>query len=74
MDTSYCLTQHLSSFEEQYILWLLLRLLLVLGFGNDFGQDFKRDVCYAFSFVGILTCEQLWLLHLRILYVGLRWH
>ena len=36
MDTSYCLTQHLSSFEEQYILWLLLRLLLVLGFGNDF--------------------------------------
>ena len=30
---------------------------------------------FAFSCVGILelTCEQFWLLHLRILYVGLRW-
>ena len=46
------------------MLVVVLRLLLVF--------DFKRDVC--FSFVGILelTCEQFWLLHLQILYVGLR--
>ena len=48
----------------------------MLGFGNNFGQDFERDVCFAFSFVCILelTSEQFWLLHLRILYVGLCWH
>ena len=52
------------------MLVVVLRLLLVF----DFGQDFKRDVCL--SFVGILelTCEQFWSLHLQILYVGLRWH
>ena len=56
MDTSYCWTQHLSSFEGQNVLWLLINLKCVAVIRNSLGWfkkrwwflsqfDFREDLC-----------------------------
>ena len=67
MDTSYCLTQHLSSFEGQNVLWLLINLKCVAVIKNSLGWFKKRT--WLMIFAGLLLedlCSLLCIMSCRI--------